>query len=392
MHKAVPSTFSTPMDQILITQQNELLSRIATALEAMSGKSQEAGTLRLGFAGLPNPRKYRYIYANRDGDRLWYMLSEEPNPRTGKRSKIAVEHESIIGKLLNIEIVLLKRRDKNQQEKLVPKAHLILEADEPTVIECGHESNFFRAFVAIASNLSDEKLAGALQIIPDPENAQIEKIMWCKVFDPVSRTYCKRPDWWRKENLINWAKIIDDLIVRLRHLRSISATGGTMASPSTWERDAATTDEDDDGQSSPVTQNQQVTLSQPSDSVGIVDQIQVRLRRAQSAADVQAIANWINESPQREQIAEVPHTISWIDGELKKAYTKFAKANPVIDLSDEIAQTTVELRRLKWNNVKGREYLEQTYSKRSRQQLTDTELMDFLQYLQAQPTPVEAPV
>ncbi|WP_233501641.1 hypothetical protein [Acaryochloris thomasi] len=56
-----------------------------------------------------------------------------------------------------------------------------------------------------------------------------------------------------------------------------------------------------------------------------------------------------------------------------------------IDLSDIIAQTDVELKRLGWTNTQGRQYLEQTYNKRSRQQLTDEELLEFLQTLQDQP-------
>ena len=60
-----------------------------------------------------------------------------------------------------------------------------------------------------------------------------------------------------------------------------------------------------------------------------------------------------------------------------------ASANPV-DLSDVIAQTDVELTRLGWTSAQGREYLERTYGKRSRQQLTDEELMSFLLYLEDQ--------
>lgn len=60
-----------------------------------------------------------------------------------------------------------------------------------------------------------------------------------------------------------------------------------------------------------------------------------------------------------------------------------ASANPV-DLSDVIAQTDVELTRLGWTSVQGREYLEKTYGKRSRQQLTDEELLSFLLYLEDQ--------
>ena len=57
------------------------------------------------------------------------------------------------------------------------------------------------------------------------------------------------------------------------------------------------------------------------------------------------------------------------------------------DLSDVIAQTDVEMRRLGWTSQQGREYLEQTYRKRSRQQLTDEELLEFLLYLESQPVP-----
>lgn len=59
----------------------------------------------------------------------------------------------------------------------------------------------------------------------------------------------------------------------------------------------------------------------------------------------------------------------------------------VSDLSDIIAKTSVELKRLGWSDAQGRDYLKQAYGKRSRQQLTDPELLDFLRYLEAQPSP-----
>jgi hypothetical protein len=78
-------------------------------------------------------------------------------------------------------------------------------------------------------------------------------------------------------------------------------------------------------------------------------------------------------SPQEPQRSEAP-----------VAPTEQPMAAP-IDLSDVIAQTDVELKRLGWTHVQGRRYLEKTYSKRSRQHLTDTELIEFLDYLTAQP-------
>ena len=68
------------------------------------------------------------------------------------------------------------------------------------------------------------------------------------------------------------------------------------------------------------------------------------------------------------------------------AIENFDDTHPV-DLSDIIAQTDVEMSRLGWSSLQGRSYLEATFSKRSRQQLTDEELLTFLLYLETQPTP-----
>lgn len=68
------------------------------------------------------------------------------------------------------------------------------------------------------------------------------------------------------------------------------------------------------------------------------------------------------------------------------ALENFDDTNPV-DLSDIIAQTDVEMARLGWSSLQGRTYLETTFDKRSRQQLTDEELLTFLLYLESQTTP-----
>lgn len=68
------------------------------------------------------------------------------------------------------------------------------------------------------------------------------------------------------------------------------------------------------------------------------------------------------------------------------AIENFDDTHPV-DLSDIIAQTDVEMARLGWSSAQGRGYLEKTFDKRSRQQLTDEELLTFLLYLESQATP-----
>lgn len=66
-------------------------------------------------------------------------------------------------------------------------------------------------------------------------------------------------------------------------------------------------------------------------------------------------------------------------------------ADSPIDLSDVIALTDVELRRLGWTKRQGRDYLEQTYSKSTRQELDESQLYDFLNYLKSLPSSGSAP-
>jgi hypothetical protein len=60
---------------------------------------------------------------------------------------------------------------------------------------------------------------------------------------------------------------------------------------------------------------------------------------------------------------------------------------PPVDLSDVIAQTGIELRRLGWTVEDGRKYLQETYQKNSRHELTEEELIEFLCYLESLPAP-----
>ncbi len=58
-----------------------------------------------------------------------------------------------------------------------------------------------------------------------------------------------------------------------------------------------------------------------------------------------------------------------------------------MDFSEIIARSNLELKRLGWTSEQGRNYLLQTYGKRSRQLLSDEQLIEFLAYLEQQPTP-----
>ena len=57
-----------------------------------------------------------------------------------------------------------------------------------------------------------------------------------------------------------------------------------------------------------------------------------------------------------------------------------------MDFSQIINQTTIELKRLGWTQEDGKKYLLATYGKKSRHLLSDEELIEFLNYLQQQPS------
>lgn len=75
------------------------------------------------------------------------------------------------------------------------------------------------------------------------------------------------------------------------------------------------------------------------------------------------------------------------NAETRTATAKKKKKSEPVDLSDVIAKTDVEIERLGWSKDQGREYLKKTYGKIGRTLLTEEELLDFLRYLESQPTP-----
>lgn len=64
-----------------------------------------------------------------------------------------------------------------------------------------------------------------------------------------------------------------------------------------------------------------------------------------------------------------------------------ASSSTPVDLSEVIAGTTVQMKRLGWTKLQGREYLLNTYNKPTRADLTPEELLEFFNYLESLPNP-----
>ncbi len=81
----------------------------------------------------------------------------------------------------------------------------------------------------------------------------------------------------------------------------------------------------------------------------------------------------------------VPQTFEEIEA-VKVSVPDVTFSNDPIDLSDAIAQIGTEIERIGWTKKQGSTYLQQTYSKKTRAELTEDELLEFLHYLKALPS------
>ncbi len=66
-----------------------------------------------------------------------------------------------------------------------------------------------------------------------------------------------------------------------------------------------------------------------------------------------------------------------------------SEATETIDFNEIKQKTDIEIKRLGWTKDDGREFLKTRYGKRSRLHLTDEQLLEFLRYLEKEPTPVK---
>ncbi|OKH39597.1 hypothetical protein NIES2119_04780 [[Phormidium ambiguum] IAM M-71] len=103
-------------------------------------------------------------------------------------------------------------------------------------------------------------------------------------------------------------------------------------------------------------------------------------------ASLQGFANFVYMiNP--EKGAKFQEQIRHIKQKYKQGPNQSVPESKLLNLSDIIALTNIELRRLNWSIQERRRYLKKTYGKQSRQQLKDEELLEFLNYLKSLPKP-----
>jgi hypothetical protein len=97
----------------------------------------------------------------------------------------------------------------------------------------------------------------------------------------------------------------------------------------------------------------------------------------------------ISETPSSPKLSTKPTTVATPAVPAPTTVKPTESFDSPIDLSDPIAQIDVEMERLAWDRNMGRGYLQQAFNKRSRQQLSDSELIQFLTHLKSLPTPTQ---
>jgi hypothetical protein len=152
-------------------------------------------------------------------------------------------------------------------------------------------------------------------------------------------------------------------------------TNHTEPIPYTPSRD---TNKHDFGQHFPVSNQQEIPLSTPQETVDNVSSLPSEDNPLPSItpSNVRPFAPRSYSSTE-----EIPTQTTPTSKKKKKSEPE--------NLLDPIAKTDVEMQRLGWTPEQGREYLIKTYGKRSRHLLTDDEVQQFLKYLESQPTPTD---
>lgn len=283
--------------------------------------------MELGFIDIG----YKTVYCNRRCEgALWYTVKGE--------NQIPIHNNAIRGRVERLEIVSLQRRGKETD-----KLQLTMDCgDWHYVLEAGAESEFAQSLVYNLATLTPDQLRQPIIIQPEPGEDSAVLFACVRTMD-YKRVFVER------EKAPPYQKVLE------RAIANITKAGGNQP-------------------------KEQVNRQ----AIDLMGEFNKLIDGVKSEADLIATYEWVQAN--WNAIAQVPKNATYVNERMEAQQARFA---PTQDLSDVIAETDVEMRRLGWDAKKGREFLKRQYGKRSRQELDEGELRDFLNYLKAQPTPQE---
>lgn len=113
---------------------------------------------------------------------------------------------------------------------------------------------------------------------------------------------------------------------------------------------------------------------------GLADTFNVRLKAAKDAAGLVELKGWLRSPQVLDQLQDTV-VLQELESRLRR---KAEEVFQGVDLTDVNAEIGLHMERIGWTSLQGRSHLEQTYGKRSRQELTELELFEFCEFLKGQ--------
>lgn len=282
-----------------------------------------------------------YLNSVKSPGHVWYRIVDG--------EQIPIKDQAFTGYLTRIERVTETRREKDSE-----KLHLWMEGKAGALyrFECGWGRQTFKSLISAIASLSPDEIKQPITLYPyvgkDPSVLFVKLYLNRKaVFSP----YGDDTDW---DAL--WS-------AATQNLGSASDSIGPVE-PETKVKPTP----------SPMTVVPGVSGS------GVIDQVKLNLSHCNTIDDLVALAFWLHDSQEGESLREVPESYGWVLEKIKE------RANMAsCSIVDVLAGTDVEMRRLGWTAQQGRDYLFRAYRKRSRQELHQGQLIDFLAFLKSQP-------
>jgi hypothetical protein len=291
----------------------------------------------LGFC---HPPKTRYIYANRQyQDCLWYFWDGNKNQH------IPIEHNALSCSISSLEI-----EQKEFRGKPDPKVNLHVKADRRYAIQAGFDTQFARGLLYGLYSMPD--LSGV--VIIAAEAGDTEQVLFCRIYDQQGQSVFAQPP-----DLVDWDDVARSIQSRLNAPPAQSTAPPTPAPTEDLpEVDALT------GQTRLI----------PDERSGIADSLGKMIKQM-GAVETNIVLDQLNKW--RADLGENAYAI------LHQRWKSRAKElNPEpIDRTNVIALIGAEMELLNLSKQNGSYLLQERYSKRTRSELTDAQLVDFLSFL-----------
>ena len=295
------------------------------------------------------------VYCNRSKGGLWYTLNKVgddliPMPIEGDRLTCYLE---------GLLVKSVTRKKKGECDKF----RLYVKGDRPYVLESGwstlpKEQSFAKSLVWTIAHMSLQQLQQPIILNPHPGDE--DGVMFCRMIQEGKSIYVER------QGEPDWEEILRQAIANLEQ-----ATGRSF-------REKLEESSQEETMPSPLAQAlpSEVSVSE----IPFVERVNHRLNRLDNLEKCRQFYHWIISKAVWKQVNEVP------------ALAANAKQGLALAIADHAPQglgtvhilTDGQLERLGWTVERTESILFQRYGKRSRLDLSVSELYLFLWYLEEQ--------